>query len=259
MSRKRIHPCPEGPAVCASEGRVNKTKKEFFIMIRSRAFFLCLMLAALNIAALAQEKRIEVSGSLGYTVASGFDINPVVINGRAVDRVGVNSGFSWGLQADYNVNDNIGVGFLFSRQKSRLTVSDVAGDKADIVANPIYNYMGVITYNFLDGDSKLRPYGIFGMGVTEYAPGTLTAIPGGSTTPVSINLENKAKFGMTYGGGVKYFLTPMFGFKMQGRWTPTYIGSQADGIWCNAFYCGVANSSKWSNQGEFVGGLIVRF
>jgi opacity protein-like surface antigen len=228
-------------------------------MIRSKALLLCLIMATLNIAALAQDKRFEVSVSAGYSVASGFDVNPVVINGTAIDRIGVDSGFSWGLQGDYNVNENIGVGFLFSRQKSRLTVSSVAGDQTNIVANPIYNYLGVITYNFRDGDSKLRPYAFGGMGVTEYAPGTLTAIPGGSSTPVSINLENKAKFATTWGGGVKYFLTPMFGFKMQGRWTPTYIGSQPDGIWCNGFYCGVAENSKWSNQGEFVGGLIVRF
>jgi opacity protein-like surface antigen len=228
-------------------------------MIRRKAFLLCVILATLNIAALAQEKRFEVSGSLGYTAASGFDINPVVINDNAVDRVGVSSGFSWGLQADYNVNDNIGVGFLFSRQKSRLSVNNIVGAKTDIVNNPIYNYMGVVTYNFLNGDSKFRPYAIVGLGVTEYAPGTLTATPGGSSTPISINLDNKAKFGMTYGGGIKYFLTPMFGFKMQGRWTPTYIGSQPDGIWCNALYCGTVGSSKWSNQGEFSGGLIVRF
>jgi opacity protein-like surface antigen len=228
-------------------------------MIRWKALLLCLILATLNIAALAQGKRIEVSASAGYSVASGFDVNPIVINNQVIDRIGVDSGFSWGLQGDYNVNENIGVGFLFSRQKSRLTVSNVAGDQTNIVANPIYNYLGVITYNFRDGASKLRPYAFGGMGVTEYAPGTLTAIPAGSSTPVSINLENKAKFATTWGGGVKYFLTPMFGFKMQGRWTPTYIGSQADGIWCNAFYCGVAENSKWSNQGEFSGGLIVRF
>jgi opacity protein-like surface antigen len=228
-------------------------------MIRSKAFLLCLTLAMLNITALAQEKRFEVSGSLGYTVASGFDINPVVIDGNVVDRVGVNSGFSWGLQADYNLNDNIGVGFLFSRQKSRLTVRSIAGDKADIVANPIYNYLGVVTYNFRNADTKLRPYAFGGLGVTEYAPGTLTAVPEGATTPISINLANKAKFAMTYGGGVKYFLTPMFGFKVQGRWTPTFIGTQPDGIWCNALFCGTVSNSKWSNQGEFVGGLIVRF
>jgi Outer membrane protein beta-barrel domain len=151
-------------------------------MIRSKALLLCLTLAMLNIAALAQEKRFEVSGSLGYTAA-----------------------------------------------------------------------------NFLNGDSKFRPYAIAGLGVTEYAPGTLTATPGGSATPVSINLDNKAKFGMTYGGGIKYFLTPLFGFKMQARWTPTFIGSQSDGIWCNALYCGTISSSKWSNQGEFSGGLILRF
>jgi hypothetical protein len=37
-------------------------------------------MAALNIAALAQDKRFEVAVSAGYSVASGFDVNPVAIN-----------------------------------------------------------------------------------------------------------------------------------------------------------------------------------
>jgi hypothetical protein len=47
--------------------------------------------------------------------------------------------------------------------------------------------------------------------------------------------------------------------RQRAGWTPTYIGSQPEGIWCNAHYCVVVENSKWSNQGKFSGGLILRF
>jgi hypothetical protein len=50
----------------------------------------------------------------------------------------------------------------------------------------------------------------------------------------------------------------LLALRQRAGWTATYIGSQPDGIWCNALYCVVENS-KWSNQGEFSGGLILRF
>ncbi len=64
---------------------------------------------------------------------------------------------------------------------------------------------------------------------------------------------------MALGGGVKVFLTPKFGIKGTARWTPTYITSQADGYWCNFYYCAVVGDLKYVNQGEFTGGVFVRF
>ncbi len=233
-------------------------------MIRSKALLLCLILATLNIAALAQEKKVEVSAHLGYTAASGFDVDPVLINNAVVDRIGVNSGLSFGFQGDYLVSDNFGVGFLFARQSSELTASGFSnitgnfGDDVNIADMPIYNYLFVGTYNFGEVLGKVRPYALGGAGWTQYSPGTLTVVTADGVTAAA-DLNSKSKFALTFGGGVKFFVSPAIGFKASARWTPTYIGSTPEGIFCTPFYCGVAESSKWSNQGEFSGGVIFRF
>jgi opacity protein-like surface antigen len=234
-------------------------------MIGSKALFLCLTLATLNIAALAQEKKVEVAAHLGYTAASGFDIDPAVnINGAIVDRIGVDSGISFGFQGDYLMSDKFAVGFLWARQSSKLTSSGftpatgLIGGTVNIADMPIYNYLGVATYNFGEVLGKVRPYALAGMGATVYSPGDFVIFfPDGGS--VAGNFGSKTKFALTFGGGVKFFVSESLGFKASARWTPTYIGSQPNGIWCNDFYCIGVESSKWSNQGEFSGGVIFRF
>src|SRR5262245_10619221 len=142
---------PKGAHVCASQSGRNKNKKEIFIMIRSKALLLCLILVMLNIAALAQEKKVEVAAHLGYTAASGFAINTVNINVALVNRIGVDSGISFGFQGDYVMSEKFAVGFLWARQSSKLTASGATAvnvGTVNIADMPIYNYLGVATYNF---------------------------------------------------------------------------------------------------------------
>ena len=230
-------------------------------MIRSKALLLCLILLMLNIAALAQEKKVEVSAHLGYTAASGFDINQVNINGALVNRIGVDSGISFGFQGDYVMSEKFAVGFLWARQSSKLTASGATAvnvGTVNIADMPIYNYLGVATYNFGEVLGKVRPYVLGGLGATVYSPGDfIIFFPNGTTA--AGNLGSKTKFALTLGGGVKYFISQSFGVKASARWTPTYIGSQPGGIFCNQFYCSLVDDSKWSNQGEFSGGVIFRF
>jgi opacity protein-like surface antigen len=233
-------------------------------MIRSKAFLLCLILATLNIAALAQEKRVEVAAHLGYTAASGFDVDPVNIGGAVVDRIGVDSGISFGFQGDYLMSEQFAVGFLWARQSSKLTTSGfspstgIFDGTANIADMPIYNYLGVATYNFGEIKGNVRPYVLGGLGVTRYSPGDfIVFFPDG--TSAAGNFDSSTKFALTLGGGVKFFVSDSLGFKASARWTPTYIGSQPEGIWCTPFYCGLVENSKWANQGEFSGGIIFRF
>src|SRR5262245_53964869 len=238
-----------------------KMKKEIFIMIRSKALLLCLILVILNIATLAQEKKVEVAAHLGYTAASGFDVDPVNINGAVINRIGVDSGISFGFQGDYLMSDKFAVGFLWARQSSKLTArgATVFGSgNVNIADMPIYNYLGVATYNFGEVLGKVRPYALGGLGATHYSPGDFVIFFPDGTTAAG-NLNGSTKFALTLGGGVKYFLSDSLGFKASARWTPTYIGSQPDGSWCTPFYCGLVDNSKWSNQGEFSGGIIFRF
>jgi len=231
-------------------------------MIRSKALLLCLILATLNIAALAQEKKVEVAAHLGYTAASGFDVNPDPINGAVIDRIGVDSGISFGFQGDYLMSDKFAVGFLWARQSSKLTTSGFTATNTgtvNIADMPIYNYLGVATYNFGEVLGKVRPYALGGLGATVYSPGDfIVFFPNGVVA--SGNPGSSTKFALTLGGGVKFFFSDSLGVKASARWTPTYIGSQPEGIWCvQGLYCSVIDDSKWANQGEFSGGIIFRF
>jgi opacity protein-like surface antigen len=122
----------------------------------------------------------------------------------------------------------------------------------------VWNYEFPFTYNFLDNDAKVRPYLFIGLGWTQFSPSNVNPSigrPGNGT----VDLHSRNQFAMTLGGGVKYFVTPKFGLKGQARWTPTYVTSQADGYWCNFYYCAVVGDLKYVNQGEFTGGVFVRF
>jgi len=153
--------------------------------------------------------------------------------------------------------------YLFARQNSKLTLRGATafnGGQAGTVTvadMAVYNYQFPFTYNFLDSDSKVRPFLFFGLGWTQFSPGTLnSSLP---AIPPGRDLQSNSQFSVAMGGGVKYFITPKFGIKGMARWTPTYVTSQADGYWCNFYYCAVVGDLKYVNQGEFTGGLFVRF
>jgi len=237
-------------------------KKEIFKTIARRASLLCVFLAMFSVAAFAQDEKVEVGGSIGYTATSGFTIDPVLIGNTTINKIGVDSGFAFNIQGDYLFGENAAFGFMFARQKSALSYRGAtlggSSGTTKVADLSVWNYQFPFTYNFLDSDSKVRPYLFVGLGWTQFSPGTVNPAvgrPGAGTR----DLQTQNQFSMSLGGGVKFFVTPKFGFKGTARWTPTYITSQADGYWCNFYYCAVVGDLKYVNQGEFTGGAFVRF
>jgi len=237
-------------------------KKEIFKTVARRASLLCVFLAMFSVAAFAQDEKVEVGGSIGYTATSGFTIDPVLIGNTTINKIGVDSGFAFNIQGDYLFGENAAFGFMFARQKSALSYRGAtlggSSGTTKVADLSVWNYQFPFTYNFLDSDSKVRPYLFVGLGWTQFSPGTVNPAvgrPGAGTR----DLQTQNQFSMSLGGGVKFFVTPKFGFKGTARWTPTYITSQADGYWCNFYYCAVVGDLKYVNQGEFTGGAFVRF
>jgi len=61
---------------------------------------------------------------------------------------------------------------------------------------------------------------------------------------------------------VKYFTSDHLGFRGGVRWTPTYIKSEAAGIWCDPWwpwYCWHVSNANYSHQFELNVGIIARF
>ena len=215
-------------------------------MIRKVAvmFALCLIAAS---AAWAQDPRVEISGTAGWTFSDGVNVGAI---DDSPIRVDPKDAFSWGARLGFNLTPNTEIGFLFASQATDLEASGIVNAS---VGQTIYNYHGYFAYNFGDSDATARPYILFGLGATQY--GTLTVDSAGAP-----EIDGSTKFSGTGAVGVKIFPSPKFGIRLEGRWTPTYIKSDSEGWWCDPYWgCYVTGDAQYSNQFELVGGITLRF
>jgi len=198
----------------------------------------------------AQEKRIEVSGFLGYTLSEGVNIDPVALGGNVFNSVNPTSGFAYGFTFGVFVTENAEVEFQWTQQDSKLSVDGTS--KVDFADMKVNTYHGNFVYNWGDEDAKLRPFILGGIGATQYSPGQVQGI----------DIDGNTQFSFAWGGGVKAYPSPNVGVKLMGRWIPTYIKSDPAGIWCSPYWawgCYVLADTDYSNQLEFVGGVTFRF
>ena len=119
-------------------------------------------------AAVAQENRFEVSGTVGYTLSNGIDVTPTDIgDGTIVDRVSPTSAFNWDVGMDVFLTEGWAVGFNFAQQRGKLRARVQGDPDIDLADMNINNYHGIFTYNFGDEDSGIRPYIFGGLGATS--------------------------------------------------------------------------------------------
>jgi opacity protein-like surface antigen len=208
-----------------------------------RKTILTAMVVALAAAtASAQDARVEISGTAGWTFSDG-------VSGSANDessvRVDPKDAFSWGARLGFLVNENVEVGALFGMQSTSLEAPQFK-----IADESIYNYHGYFAYNFGDGQAKARPYLLGGLGATQF--GALKTAVG--------DIGGQTKFSTTWAVGVKLYPSPKVGIRLEGRWTPTYIKSDAAGYWCDPYWgCYTVADAQYANQFELSGGITLRF
>jgi hypothetical protein len=201
----------------------------------------------------AQDARVELSGTAGWTFSDGVSGDGVTVPGVGTfNRVDPKDAFSWGLRLGFLLNDNSEVGFLFNQQSTELEVGGTSsftlGDES------IYNYHGYYAYNFGRYNATARPYVLIGLGATQY--GTVNVNVAGTQR----DIDGNTKFSGTAALGVKVFPSPRFGIRLEGRWTPTYIKSDATGWWCDPYWgCYVVGDAQYANQFELAGGVTLRF
>jgi opacity protein-like surface antigen len=215
---------------------------------------LALTMVFLSGSLLAQdEPKIELIPFIGYTFSEGVNVEPVDIgNGETVDRLTPASALSYGGEFDLLLGANLYVGFNFSQQDSSLEARVEGAGKRTYTDIAVRNYHGILGYNFGDSDETIRPFFFGGLGATQYSPSDIQG--------QSVN--GSTRFSTTWGGGVKYYMSDNVGVRFTGRWTPTYINSEASGIWCSPWWpwdCWVVGNANYSNQFELSGGLAVRF
>jgi opacity protein-like surface antigen len=218
-------------------------------------------------AASAQEKRFELSGTLGYTFSDGVSGSATDRFGNEFSRIDPADAFSWNIRGGFLVNENLEVGALFGMQSSSLGITlrgATGGTGSDgnlftIGDENIYNYHGYVAYNF--GESKIRPYLLFGLGATQFGSVSvnLANVPVQHDT-TQRDIGGSTKFSSIWAAGVKVNPSPNFGLRFEGRWTPTYIKSDAAGWWCDPYWgCYTLGDAQYANQFELGGGVTFRF
>ena len=200
-------------------------------------------------AAWAQNARVELSGTAGWTFSDGVSGSAVIVPGVGTfDRIDPKDAFSWGARIGFLVSDNVEVGGLFSAQSTSLELGGT--NTAKLGDETIYNYHGYFAYNFGEADAQVRPYVLGGLGATQF--GTVKTSVG--------DIGGNTKFSTTWAAGVKLYPSKNVGLRLEGRWTPTYIKSDAGGWWCDPYWgCYVVGNAQYANQFELSGGITLRF
>jgi len=202
-------------------------------------------------AAWAQDARVEISGTAGWTFSDGVSGTPEDSELADYTRIDPKDAFSWGARIGFLATDNWEVGALFSLQSTTL---ELGGTSALEVGDlSIYNYHGYFAYNFGDADAPVRPYLLGGLGATQF--GSLKTSVGAQR-----EIDGNTKFSTTWAAGLKLFPSPNFGIRLEARWTPTYIKSDAVGWWCDPYWgCYTVGDAQYANQYELGGGITLRF
>ena len=202
--------------------------------------------------AAAQDYKYEFNGRIGYTFSEGVEVNPNDYLGSVITKISPNSGFTYGMGFDYFLSEQFSIGFNWNRQQSKLRADVLGLEGVDFTDMSVDNYHAIFTYNFFDEGEFFRPFVFGGLGATHYGPDKVQGI----------SISGATKFSTTWGGGVKYYTSDHLGFKGGIRWTPTYINSNSDGIYCSPHWpweCYIVSKSNYSHQFELSAGILVRF
>jgi hypothetical protein len=212
-----------------------------------------LLVLAVTSPAWAQTPKGDFSVLFGYTLSDGVSGGPYKApDGGTYDRVDPKDSMMFGLSGGFYVTPNFEVGFMWRRQATSMEMS---GTRTNNLGDTnIDGYHAFFAYHGGEGDARVRPYFLFGLGATHYGGFSYTP-PGGATQTAG----GETQFSGTIGAGVKAYASPNVGFQAGVQWTPTYIKSDPGGYWCGWYGCYMVGDAQYSNQFEFAGGLTVRF
>ncbi len=206
-----------------------------------------LFLFSISQAAVAQMRRAEITPTFGYTFSEGVRVNDVDIgDGTIVRRVDPESGLSYGIEIDLYFRYDGMIGFLWNQQGSDL-LGEVRGEGTKSITDmKIDTFHAIFTYIRNDLHPVVSPFVFGGLGGTRYSFDNI----------LGSSVESDTRFSTTWGAGFEVHTSETIGLKFTGRWTPTYIKTDADGIWCSPYYCWVIRETDYSHQFELSAGLV---
>jgi Outer membrane protein beta-barrel domain len=223
------------------------------VMIK-RLLFLVFLVSVVAAPAFAQPPKAEVGVIVGWVFSDGVSgDNFRAGDGNVYNRVDPKDSFGWGIDIGVFVGPNAEVGFIYTDQPTMLQVSGT--NTKDVGDQSTRTYHGYGAYNWGEADAKVRPYFMFGLGMTSYSDVTYTPVAGTART-----ISGVSRFSTTWGVGAKVYGNGHVGGRVGLHWTPTYIKSDAAGYWCDPYWgCYLVGSAQYANQFSLNGGVTLRF
>lgn len=149
---------------------------------------------------------------------------------------------SFGVMVDFGVFKQGNLHLLLSHQQSTLDGEDQYGNDFSFDMDIDYIHVGT-SYEF--GPEKLRKYFGMTLGATYY-------------DAKGVSQEDSFAFSASFGGGLKWWLSPRLGIRFDGRGYVSFATTDGGAV-CGNGSCVVEFSSDGWGQLELSTGLLIRF
>lgn len=186
-------------------------------------------------AAFAVAQQVEITPLVGYQFGGKFTVQRGTLN--------IKDELNYGVILDITVRPNTQVELSYSRQDTRVEFRGIGFENANIDATVEYWQIGGLVEYPKD---RVRPFGLFTLGATHF-------------NPKKGGVSSVWRFSGTIGGGIKVFLSPNIGLRLQGRLLLPYI-SGGSSIFCGLpGGCYVTLGGNVLLQADVTAGLILAF
>jgi opacity protein-like surface antigen len=190
------------------------------------------------------QRGIEITPFVGGQINGGLDLSTTIYNG-----IDLQNGLNYGVSGGYVIGKRTSVEFTWNHNQADALAQSISGgaDRKVFTLNT-NQYLGDFLVHFTDNEDRLRPFILLGAGVTNLSPDRS-------------HLSSITRFAWAFGGGVKYNLSKHLGLRLQAKWSPVYITTATEGIWCNPFWagCWAKGDSIFLQQFDGTAGLTFRF
>jgi opacity protein-like surface antigen len=213
--------------------------------MKIRVAALALFLATFAAAAQAQLRggTVEFNPYAGWLFGGNFGNAQIEFSPF---EVGVDDDAVYGGRLGFNFSSLMELEFEYAYFKTQFQEDPCCifvPQPDDLGDLKIQYFMGYATFNF--GHSRLVPYFTIGAGAANLDP----------DVPGFPNLSSDTRFTLGIGGGIKYFFTPNFALRVDGRAYSTYLGDSE--VLCGWYY--VCTVSNWLTNAGANGGIIIAF
>lgn len=201
-----------------------------------------LTLTWLAATTLAAQRRFDVTPLVGYRGSESIPTSPE--EGQPAGKVRIAPGTTLGAAVGFRYEGLNVIEFRWTRQTTDLTYEGQEFPSARVkTSGRMDQYHGDFTREYeLEEQPRIRPFIIGSVGATR-----ISTVNSGLT-----------RFSFGLGGGVKVFLAPRFGLRMQAQWLPIWMNPKVEGFVCGGG-CIVALGGRLVHQAEVSIGPVFSF